>query len=372
MKRLIALLLVMILLTSCSHGEEEHTQEPVNFKAQYETLSNTEGIRYLLREHIMGDYNNGLVSYYGIEDIPDGTYPHPDWHGLGYHSLNGVRLDDHEGGVLYAYTFVEAEEADDAGGSVRHRYISEDDDGNVISTVGRISLGSHSPGCVISCISFDDFGNGERVTSFYAGAPDGTASDLCILKQYEEGDTDKCLLIRIPVSEIGMGVRGLRFLNDNVGFMLSGFVDGFKESPVIYVTVDGGRVWNSMDTSQLIYPDYFELYRTCCLEMYGDLIQVRVQCRWKEPRTVQEQDEMRILPYTEPYYIISEDGGKTWTGYLREGDRVFSPHFEKVYGFTPVTRTVEIDIDPDGRIITGQADEFRIPAEEFSAYYPIS
>ncbi len=367
-KRLLVLLVALILLVSCSSGENDSEPYMDSFVFQYDMLSDTAGVRYLLREHIMGDFNYGLVSYYGVEDIPEGAYPYPEWRGMGYHVLNGVRLDDYDGGVRYSYTYVDPRDRTDPDGIIRHRRIFKDENGLVDCTVGSISLDSHSPGCVLSCISFDDYGEGNRITSFYAGDAEGAAS-LCILKQYLDGDKDECRLLKIPLSEIGSGVRGLRFINDRAGIMLAGSEDGFEEQPRIYITVDGGKTWNSMDTSQLVYPESFEAYRTCCLEMYGDLIQVRVQCKQKGRQSADEA-EIHVLPYTEPFYIISEDRGKTWTGYLRGGDCYFSPHFEEVYGFTAVTPTVEIDLDADGKTLTARLDEFVIPAEEFTVFEP--
>ena len=108
-------------------------------------------------------------------------------------------------------------------------------------------------------------------------------------------------------------IRGLRFLNENVGFM--GQTDNvYHNEPQANITVDGGKTWYKLDFSLLAVPDYFFRYKSCCMTMIGQRIEIRYFVGITEKAI---EDDM-VGSYDEKYCIVSEDGGLTWTGYARK------------------------------------------------------
>ena len=108
-------------------------------------------------------------------------------------------------------------------------------------------------------------------------------------------------------------IRGLRFLNENVGFM--GQTDNtYHDEPQANITLNGGKTWHKLDFSQLAIPDYFSRYKSCCMTMVGRRIEIRYFVGITEKAI---KDDM-VGSYDEKYCIVSEDGGLTWTGYARK------------------------------------------------------
>ena len=140
--------------------------------------------------------------------------------------------------------------------------------------------------------------------------------------------------------------RATRFLNEKVGIM--GCMDRGEpngnshekyKTPHANITIDGGKTWHQMDFSTLIYPEYFTGYRSCCMKLNGNRIEIRY---FTDFTGNAKPDENGNLPYrtgSESYSIISEDGGLTWAGYLRGYD-----WNEQKEVFTQVTETIPVQI----------------------------
>ena len=114
-------------------------------------------------------------------------------------------------------------------------------------------------------------------------------------------------------------LRGLRFINENVGFM--GQTESIKyDIPQANITLDGGKTWHQMDFSQLTAPQYFTGYRACCMVVLDKFIEIRYFTDINPELKEKTQGVYPFSTSTESYSIISEDGGLTWTGYLRVRD----------------------------------------------------
>ena len=114
-------------------------------------------------------------------------------------------------------------------------------------------------------------------------------------------------------------LRGLRFINENVGFM--GQTErGRCSTPQASITVDGGKTWYKLDFSQLTAPQYFTNYYACCMVVMDNMIEIRYFSEISQSAKDKLQNISDISTSAENYSIISEDGGLTWTGYLRVRD----------------------------------------------------
>lgn len=99
--------------------------------------------------------------------------------------------------------------------------------------------------------------------------------------------------------------RGIRFLNENVGFASSDFSHDF---PRAKITTDGGRTWQNLDFSDL-RPDDEEFYirNGCIVNIYNETVEIRYHASYTGRPTHAD----------DTYSVISFDGGLTWTGYYR-------------------------------------------------------
>lgn len=99
--------------------------------------------------------------------------------------------------------------------------------------------------------------------------------------------------------------RGIRFLNENVGFASSA---ASHEYPTAKITTDGGRTWQNLDFSALC-PDDEEFYvrNGCIVNIYGETVEIRYHARYTGRQTHAD----------DTYSVISFDGGLTWAGYYR-------------------------------------------------------
>ena len=114
-------------------------------------------------------------------------------------------------------------------------------------------------------------------------------------------------------------LRGLRFINENVGFM--GQTERGKfDIPQASITIDGGKTWQQLDFSALTAPQYFTSYHSCCMVVLDNMIEIRYFSEISQSAKDKLQNISDISTSAENYSIISEDGGLTWTGYLRVRD----------------------------------------------------
>ena len=139
--------------------------------------------------------------------------------------------------------------------------------------------------------------------------------------------------------ENGVILRGLRFINESVGFM--GQTERGKfDIPQASITIDGGKTWQQLDFSALTAPQYFTSYRSCCMVVLDNMIEIRYFADLSQSAKDKLQNISDLSTSSENYSIISEDGGLTWTGYLRV--RKTLPTIE--YTHQKVTDTVPVRI----------------------------
>ncbi len=137
----------------------------------------------------------------------------------------------------------------------------------------------------------------------------------------------------------GVILRGLRFINESVGFM--GQTERGKfDIPQASITIDGGKTWQQLDFSALTAPQYFTSYRSCCMVVLDNMIEIRYFADLSQSAKDKLQNISDLSTSSENYSIISEDGGLTWTGYLRV--RKTLPTIE--YTHQKVTDTIPVQI----------------------------
>ncbi len=204
---------------------------------------------------------------------------------------------------------------------------------------------------------------GEKVVTL-AGGWERMNDDLSILSYYTRDDEDNIWFNAQKINTTGEDIvlaeltrckiensrwfapRATRFLNEKVGIMgcmdrgePNGYSHEKYKTPRANITIDGGKNWHRLDFSALVYPEYFTGYRSCCMKLNGNRIEIRY---FTDFTGNAKPDENGNLPYrtgSESYSIISEDGGLTWAGYLRGYD--WNEHKEV---FTQVTETIPVQI----------------------------
>ena len=135
-------------------------------------------------------------------------------------------------------------------------------------------------------------------------------------------------------------LRSLRFLNENVGIMGQLNKDFYNNIPQANITVDGGKTWHRLDFSQLVAPEYFKSYRSCCMTMVDKRIDLRYFVRPSDEVIAKHNTDAYPFSTTaESYSIVSEDGGLTWAGYLRTRDSETGK-----YVYVKVTETIPVQI----------------------------
>lgn len=209
-----------------------------------------------------------------------------------------------------------------------------------------------------------DVPHGEKVVTL-AGGWERMNDDFAILSYYTSDDEENIWFNAQKINTTGENIelgelvrckiensrwfapRATRFLNEKVGIMgrmdrgepdANGYENKYK-TPRANITIDGGKTWHQLDFSTLIYPEYFTGYRSCCMKLNGNRIEIRY---FTDFTGNAKPDENGNLPYrtgSESYSIISEDCGLTWAGYLRGYD--WNEHKEV---FTQVTETIPVQI----------------------------
>ncbi|MBQ8604393.1 MAG: hypothetical protein IJ410_06095 [Oscillospiraceae bacterium] len=128
--------------------------------------------------------------------------------------------------------------------------------------------------------------------------------------------------------------RGIRFLNENVGFASS---DDSHDYPTAKVTTDGGKTWQDMDFSTLVPDDdQFYVRNGCIVNIYGDTVEIRYHARYTGRQTHAD----------DTYSVISFDGGLTWAGYycgLSWDSRLPGMKYEKATETIPVMLLTEAE-----------------------------
>ena len=334
MVSLLLVAMVAVLSTACVVEEkvEEILPSPVpqTFYEQLAELNSTDGVQYKERELIesaQGIRNTGVLRademYVKTVMPPEVTPASIGKYGLGYNGLTGTITKTEDGAFSsFAYVLKNSEKL--------HLCTATETDYSV--TTLDVPQG-HSLLCVAT---------GREVL----------AENLEFLSYYTE-DTDGQLWLNIHKIKDGKTeiyqhkmsnnnafiLRGLRFINENVGFM--GQTErGRCGTPQASITVDGGRTWQQLDFSALTAPQYFTNYYACCMVVMDNMIEIRYFSEISQSAKDKLQNISDISTSVENYSIISEDGGLTWTGYLRV--RKTLPTIE--YTHQKVTDTVPVQI----------------------------
>lgn len=333
--KMISLLLcavVAICTTACMVSEkaEEIIQDiPKTFYEQLADVNSTENVKY--KDRVVADWvRKADLEEYGIE-APD-TLP-DTFYGLPYEFCKGYKYQK-DGKTTFSYA-----------------YLPDYREANSI--------------CVHNCNDTTSTHLGiflppnETFVSLVSGLEvlDDRFSTVSYLTQDRNGDVwlnIRKLYFFNPVSEADtirhkldkenyVKIRSLRFLNENVAFMSQtekGFIkEGSEkssytmfETPQANISIDGGVTWHKLDFSQLALPQYFTGYRSCCMTLTGDRVEIRFFTD-----EIYDADVAFTSFANETYYIISEDGGLTWTGWVRVWGEDGKPTLQKITDTVPVT-----------------------------------
>ena len=298
-----------------------------DFYTAFDRVATTEGVQYKKRQSVY-QHNNVLYTADGPATDSGFYFFNEDTlgndHLLPYEKIVGVRIDDHPDGEFFALGCF----GENATGLSHYHFLNGESTGSGWSSIRKEF---HR---INKMVSYDFLGDGTLFTAYYTEKYSDKDKDyktdaLNIKRQYERPSTALENLQRklsfvsdddaitttgvteyysLPVSEVGEYVRGVRFFNENLGFIaytLNPYEDPY---PLAKITVDGGKTWQDIDFSQLALPFYFTGYSACCMEMYGDMIEIRVKVRSTDTSPL-------MLSGTEPYSLISYDCGRTWAGY---------------------------------------------------------
>ncbi len=130
-------------------------------------------------------------------------------------------------------------------------------------------------------------------------------------------------------------VRGVRFLNDKVGFIsvtqYFGADSSTRQQPNVYITIDGGKSWQKLDFADMVPGNRDKWsFEGCIVVAYGNTIEIRSHAY---------TDAIDYFP--DNYSIISFDGGMTWTAYSRTlSDDETKPGFT----YKPLTDTYNVKL----------------------------
>lgn len=325
--KLMAVLLSAIIVfcfasTFCSAKIDEQVIK-ISFSDKLSQVANIDNVEYKYRKTV-----------YGLElkDI-DGN-PSPDGFispvGQDAADFRGLRIDDHPDGMFYYTIYSEPYVSYDNtpilnGSIITHRFLNKDSHG--------FSAGSPiDPGYIEKIVDQDFLGKYISYKSYYSrNISQKNNSNLIIQKSYTQPKTkiekflDELNLFidyyddnkylekyySIPDERVGKDVKGVRFVNEDLGFIIHA-KDGYTTAPQALITVDGCENWFDVDFSQLTLPEKFIGYRSSYIDIYGERIEIRLDCQYTNGEYSNENEW--------PYYLISNDCGKTWSGYIASKD----------------------------------------------------
>ena len=314
---------------------------PPTFYEQLAKLNSTEDVQYKERELIethLGIKNTDvmLASEMGVTTVmpPEITANSISRYGLGYNCLTGTVTQTKDGSFSsFAYVLKDSEK-------LQLCYADEREYAH--NTVDMPQ--GHKLLCVAT--GLEVLGDNLEFLSYYT--EDSTGEIWLNIHRIKDNNTE---IFQHKMNKDNMFIlRGLRFINENVGFMgetergcthpsHTAATVKFHE-PVANITIDGGKTWYQLDFSKLVVPDYFTGYHSCCMVVLDKFIEIRYFTDINPELKEKTQGVHPFSTSTESYSIISEDGGLTWTGYLRVRN------VEKGIGYThqKVTDTIPVQI----------------------------
>ena len=346
--KIVSLLLIAVVAISATACvvEEKVTEKipskiPPTFYEQLAKLNSTEDVQYKERELIethLGIKNTDvmLASEMGVTTVmpPEITANSISRYGLGYNCLTGTVTQTKDGPFSsFAYVLKDSEK-------LQLCYADEREYAH--NTVDMPQ--GHKLLCVAT--GLEVLGDNLEFLSYYT--EDSTGEIWLNIHRIKDNNTE---IFQHKMNKDNMFIlRGLRFINENVGFMgetergcthpshTAGTVK--FHDPVANITIDGGKTWYQLDFSQLVVPDYFTGYHSCCMVVLDKFIEIRYFTDINPELKEKTQGVYPFSTSTESYSIISEDGGLTWTGYLRVRN------VEKGIGYThqKVTDTIPVQI----------------------------
>ncbi len=359
---------IAAVLTACGTKPENTTQQlkltsQEQFTQKLEQVATLDNVKYKNRELIIGgttalstlDATADEDAVYKIVkeyiDENEGISWLDDKRAFSRESISGVRIDDADT-VVYHLGFLTKD---------GYNYVSISDD----KITGYSSIAKDAFTEYTRYLCHDVLGEDNRIDIFkikrcenlidkdykeYYLIVNRWSDSIDKAAEYEQSGyeikynkfekSDKIYVIKtvmLPVEEFGNIAYGIRFLNNSLGFACAGGT--WEDYPAINVTLDGGDSWQEISFNDIIAPQYFTKYKPCCIEVYGEMIQIRCQCIWDENSDRKCESET-IRAGIEPLYIISEDCGKSWTGYVKVATERDENHIVVSRTYRSVTDTL--------------------------------
>lgn len=323
---------VAICFTACVVEQKAEeiipTPAPKTFYEQLAEVNSTDDVQY--KERYLCESAPAVIN----SDIPQEirelvtTVKKPDveFNSLAYNSFTGTfTLTD--GGLVstYAYKF-----KDD-----NNLYIGRSDSEKAVVEKVPVNDGE----TLLSVVTGREvLADNLEFRTYYTEEKGEDGSRWLNIQRIKNGKTD---LFRHKIDSGNTSLlRSLRFLNENVGIMGQLNKDFYNNIPQANITVDGGKTWHRLDFSQLVAPEYFKSYRSCCMTMVDKRIDLRYFVRPSDEMIAKHNTDAYPFSTTaESYSIVSEDGGLTWAGYLRTRDSETGK-----YVYVKVTETIPVQI----------------------------
>lgn len=323
---------VAICFTACVVEQKAEeiipTPAPKTFYEQLAEVNSTDDVQY--KERYLCESAPAVIN----SDIPQKIHdlvitvkkPDVEFNSLAYNSFTGTfTLTD--GGLVstYAYKF-----KDD-----NNLYIGRSDSEKAVVEKVPVNDGE----TLLSVVTGREvLADNLEFRTYYTEEKGEDGSRWLNIQRIKNGKTD---LFRHKIDSGNTSLlRSLRFLNENVGIMGQLNKDFYNSIPQANITVDGGKTWHQLDFSQLVAPEYFKSYRSCCMTMVDKRIDLRYFVRPSDEMIAKHNTDAYPFSTTaESYSIVSEDGGLTWTGYLRTRDSETGK-----YVYVKVTETIPVQI----------------------------
>ena len=346
--KIISVLLVCVvaIMTTACVVEEKVTEKipgnfPPTFYEQLAELNSTEDVQYKERELIEGYQLAKNTDILPADQMLATTVTPPEvaegsakLYGLGYNNITGT-LTQTKDGPFSSFAYL-------LNNSNKLHICYADEREYVLHAVDMPR--GHKLMCVATGI--EKLADNLEVLSYYTEDEDG---EIWLNIQWIKDNNTEIFQHKMNKDNMFI-LRGLRFINENVGFMgetergcthpshTAGVVK--FHDPVAKITIDGGKTWQQLDFSQLVVPEYFTGYHSCCMVVLDDFIEIRY---FTDINSELKEKTQGVYPFSttaESYSIISEDGGLTWAGYLRVKNK------EKGIGYAhqKVTDTIPVQV----------------------------